>query len=125
MVQLEALDRSYASRVEAESAKSRVSLEDRLAGFQADLEARYKKQLETELSLYKTRELAKIRQDEQERYKAELAKVRENLKHAYQVKLEEAKKTEQDMMKKYRRKEQVMILWSVVMSVRETVPCSL
>ena len=104
---LEELDTSYARKAEEESAKCRVSLEDRLTSFQRDLEARYKQQLETELALHRSRELAQARQEERERLQEELAREKEALHHAHQMKLEEAKRAEQHMMEKYRRKEQV------------------
>lgn len=105
---LEELDISYARRAEEESVKCRSSVEDRLSAFQHDLEARYKQQLETELSLYRSKELARARQEEREQHREELAKEKSELHHTHQLKLEEVKKSEQRMMEKYRRKEQVL-----------------
>lgn len=105
---LQELDVSYARRAEEESMKCRYSVEDRLSEFQRDLEIRCKQQLETELSLYRSKELAKAKQEERDRYREELAKEKSVLHHAHQLKLEEVKKSEQHMMEKYRRKEQVL-----------------
>ena len=87
--------------------KCQLSLEDRLSGFQRDLEARYKQQLETEMYLYRNRVLAKARQEERDRFREELAKERADLNRTHQAKLEDMKKTEQRLVEKYRRKEQV------------------
>ncbi len=106
---MEELDTSYARRAEEESAKCQLSLEDRLSAFQRDLEARYKRQLETELTLYRSRELAKARLEERQRYQEELAKEKEVVYHAHQVRMEEVRKSEQRIMEKYRRKEQVSL----------------
>lgn len=104
---LEELDISYARRAEEESIKCQLSLEDRLSAFQRDLEARYKQQLESELALHCNRELVKARQEERDRYQEELGKIKENLRHMHQLRLEDVKKSEQCMIEKYRRKEQV------------------
>ena len=104
---LEELDVSYARKAQEESVKCRHSMEDRLLGFQHDLEARYKQHLDAELDLYRSKELARARQEERDRCRGELAKERADLHQAHQVKLEAIRKSEQDMMEKYRRKEQV------------------
>lgn len=104
---LEELDVSYARRAEEESMKCRFSVEDRLSTFQRDLEARYKQQLETELSLYRSKELARARQDTKEQLREELAKEKAESHHAHQLKLKDVTKSEQRMVEKYRRKEQV------------------
>lgn len=104
---LEELDISYARKAKEESVKCQFSLEDKLRTFQRDLEARYKQQLETELGLYRSRELAKARQEERDRYREELAKERADLHYVHQLRLEDVKKSEQRMVEKYRRKEQV------------------
>lgn len=106
---LEELDISYARRAEEESMKCRSSVEDRLSAFQLDLEAKYKRQLETELGLYRSKELARARQEERDRYREELAKEKSDLHRAHQLKLEDVKKSEQRMMEKYRQKEQVYL----------------
>ena len=100
---------TYARKAEEESLKCQASLDDRLLTLQRDLEARYKHQLESELTLYQTRELAKVRQEERDRYREELAREREGLQQVHQLKLEEVKRSEQHMLEKYRRKEQVSL----------------
>ena len=82
--------------------------------FQRDLEAQYKSQLETELSLYKSRELAKVRMEEREKYQQELASERVGATVAHQKKIEELRKTEQQMMDRYRKKEQVSYSYSTL-----------
>jgi oral-facial-digital syndrome 1 protein len=106
---LEELDISYARRAEEESVKCQLSVEDRLLSFQRDLEVRYKQQLETELELYRSRELAKVRQEERDRHREELAKEKSDLQCAHQLKLEEVRKSEQRLVEKYRMKEQVLM----------------
>ena len=105
---MEELDASYARRTEEECIKCQFSLEDRLLAFRQDLEARYKQQLETELTLYRSRELSRLRQEERESYRQQMAKERADLNHVHQLKLEEARKAEHRMEEKYRRKEQVV-----------------
>ncbi len=75
--------------------------------FQRDLEAQHKHQLETELSLYKNRELAKVKIEERERYQRELTGERLEITLAHQKKIEELRKLEQQMLERYRKKEQV------------------
>lgn len=106
---LEALDQSYAYKAEQESQKSQASLEDRLASFQSDLETRYKRQFEAEMMLYRTRELAKVREEEREKYQRELSKEKDEMHRNYQLRLEETRKSEQRVMERYRMKEQVSI----------------
>ncbi len=75
--------------------------------FQRDLEAQHKHQLETELSLYKSRELAKVKIEERERYQRELTGERLEITLTHQKKIEELRKLEQQMLERYRKKEQV------------------
>lgn len=75
--------------------------------FQRDLEAQHKLQLETELSLYKSRELAKVRMEEREKCQRELTGERLQITLAHQKKIEELRKMEQQMLERYRKKEQV------------------
>ena len=105
--QLQALDQSYAQKAEEQRLRTQQNLEERLSTFQRDLEAQYKSQLETELSLYKSRELAKVRMEEREKYQQELASERVEATVAHQKKIEELRRTEQQMMDRYRKKEQV------------------
>lgn len=104
---LEALEEVYARKVEEETMKCEQSLEDRLAAVQNDLKTRYKRQLETEMSLYQARELAKVRREEREKYHNELAKEKEELQHAYHLRLENVKKSENSLAEMYHRKEKV------------------
>lgn len=101
------MDITYARKAEEESIKCQATLEDRLLALQRDLEARYKHQLESELALYRNREIAKVRQEERDGHREELAKEKESLHCQHQLRLEEGKKSEQRMTEKYRRKEQV------------------
>ena len=104
---MEALDQSYARKAEEATVKNQLSLEDRLTAFQRDLEARYKRQLETEMADYRRRELAKVRQEEMDKHRAEMNKEREELHRNHQLRLEEARKSEQQMMERYHMKEKV------------------
>ena len=79
---------------------------------QKDLEAHYKKQLQTEMELFQMRELAKMRQEEKERYRSELAKDREELQQVYHLRLESVKRLEKNNAEAYRRKEKVCV-WTV------------
>lgn len=99
---------SYARRAEEESMKSHLSLESRLEAFQRELEARYKQQLESELALHRNREIARARQEERDRCREELSKEKEDLYRTHRLRLEEVRKSEQNMIEKYHRKEQVL-----------------
>ena len=101
------MDQTYARKAEEEATKCQLALEDRLSMLQHELEARYKDKLDSELTLHRNRELVKVRLEERERYQQELAKERQTLQHMHQLKLDEMKKSEQRMLEKYRRKEQV------------------
>ena len=104
---LEALDEVYARKVEEEALKCTASLEDRLATVQTDLEACYKSRLDTEMSLYQERELAKVRREERDRYHDKLDKEKEELQNAYHLRLENVKKSEKNLAEIYHRKEMV------------------
>ena len=104
---LDELDASYARKAEEESIKCMLSLEDRLSTLQCDLEARYKQQLEEEMTLYRSRELARVREEERDRYQGKMTKEKQDLHHIHQLKLDDAKKAEQRLVEKYHRKEQV------------------
>jgi len=106
---LEQLDISYARKAEEESARSQQSIEDRLLALQRDLEARYKQRLEAEISQFRSRELAKVRQKEKEQYQQEIEKEKAELHCRHQLRLDEVKRSEQQLMEKYHRKEQVRI----------------
>lgn len=104
---LQALDQSYAQKAEEQNLRTQQNLEERLLTFQRELETQHKHQLETELSLYKNRELVKVRMEEREKYQRELAEQRHNTTMAHQKKIEELRKTEHQMLERYRKKEQV------------------
>lgn len=108
---LDELDASYARKAEEESMKCMLSLEDRLSTLQSDLEARYKQRLEEEMTLYRSRELARVKEEERDRYQDKMAKEKQDLYHIHQLKLDDAKKAEQRLIEKYRRKEQVCVSW--------------
>lgn len=105
---MEALEEVYARKVEQETSKCQASLEDRLATVQSDLAAHYKRQLQTEMSLFQARELAKMRREEKEIYHNELAKEKQEFEHAYHLRLENVKKSEQSTAERYHRKEKVI-----------------
>ena len=107
--QLQALDRSYAQKAEQHSVRCQQNLEERLLTFQRDLETQYKKQLETELSLYRTRELVKMRLEERERYQGDLTRERTEMVQNHQKKIDELRKSEMQMLERFRKKEQVII----------------
>ena len=92
---------------EAEQNRYRVSLDERLGVVQKELEGHYKKQLQTEMELFEVRELARVRQEEQERHVSQLAREREELQRVYHLRLDSVKKSEKNNMEMYRRKEKV------------------
>lgn len=104
---MHALDQSYARKADEENAKSQRNVEERLLCYQRDLEARHKHQLDTELSLYKSRELVKVRGEERDKYQRELAAVKLEATVAHQKQVQELRKLEQQMLERYRKKEQV------------------
>ena len=105
--QLEALENAYAKRAEEESQRYHQSLEDRLTEYQRDLEARYKEQLDTEMSLFQTKELAKTRLEERERYQQEALREKEEAQLKLQRKLDELRRSELQLKEQYCKKEQV------------------
>ena len=107
MARLQALDESYAGRVEEEGRRHQQSLEERMAAFQRETEARYRGQLETEMAHFRERELARMRQEERARGQEELSRERAELHHAHQQKLEAVRRMEQESLLRLRRKEQV------------------
>ena len=107
VARLQALDESYAGRVEEEGRRHQRSLEERMAAFQHEAEARYRGQLETEMAHFREGELARVRQGERERGQEELTRERAELHHAHQQKLEAVRRLEQETLLRLRRKEQV------------------
>ena len=105
--QLKVLDQSYAQKAEQHSVRCQQNLEERLSAFQRELEAQYKNQLETELSLYRTRELAKMRLEEREKYQEDLTKEKMEMVQNHQKKIDELRKSEVQMLERFRKKEQV------------------
>ena len=110
--QLKALDHSYAQKAKEETEKVNHSMLERIGLIQSELEARYTKQLETELSLYRARELAKVRLEEREKYLEEMAREKTQLNQHYQRKIDELRRNEQHIVDQYRLKEQVSELTS-------------
>ncbi len=102
------MDQSYAKKAEEENAKTQQNIEERLLCYQRDLETQHKHQLHTEVALYKNREVAKVRTEEREKYQQELAGERLQATVAHQKQIQEMKKMEQQMLERYRKKEQVI-----------------
>ena len=105
--QLEALESAYARKAEEESQRYHQSIEDRLSEYQRDLEARYKEQLKTEMSLFQVKEVAKARQEEREKCRQEAAREKEEAHLKLQRKLDELRRNELQLKEQYCRKEQV------------------
>lgn len=105
--QLQALENAYARKAEEETQKYQQSLDDRLSEYQRDLEARYKKQLETEMNLFQTKELVKARLEERERYQREALKEREEAQQKHQHRLDDLRRNELQLKERYCKKEQV------------------
>ena len=106
--QLQALENAYARKAEEETQKYQKSLEDRLSEYQRDLEARYKTQLETEMNLFRSRELVKARLEEREKYQREILREKEEAQLKHQQKMDDLRRSELQMKERYCRKEQVM-----------------
>ncbi len=109
-----ALDQCYGQKAQEENAKTKRNREERLLCYQQELEAQYKHQLETELSLYKSRELARVRNEERDRYQKELAAERLEATVAHQKQVQELRNMEQQMLERYRKKEQVSCYYSIM-----------
>ena len=104
---MEALEEEYTRKVEEETTRCQLSLEERLAAVQSELKIQYKQQLENEMTLYQERELAKMRREEREKYQNELESGKEKLQCSYHLRLENVKKSEQGLVERYRKKEMV------------------
>lgn len=104
---LQALDESYANKVEEETRRSEQALEERMAVFQRDCEGQHRRQLEAEMVHFRERELARMREEERERCESEMRRVREELLGAHRQKLEAVRKMEVETLERLRRKEQV------------------
>jgi len=107
--QLRALDQSYALKAEEQQLQTQQRLDERLLSFQREVEAQHRAQLDSELALYKSRELAKLRSEERERYQSQLLNERLEMTTAHQRKIEDLRKTEQQLIERYRNKEQVCL----------------
>lgn len=108
--QLEALENAYAKKAEEESQRYHQSIEDRLSEYQRDLDARYKEQLKTEMSLFQVRELAKARLEEREKCREEAAREKEEGHLKLQRKLNELRRSELQLKEQYCKKEQVGVV---------------
>ena len=106
--QLQALENAYTRKVEEETRKYQQSREDQLSEYQRDLEARYKKQLETEMNLFRTKELVKARLEEREKYQKEVLREKEEAQQKYQRRLDDLRRSELQLKERYCKKEQVM-----------------
>lgn len=110
---MKALDQSYALKVEQQSIKHQQNFEERLLALQRDLEGQYKRQLATELSLCQSRDVARMKLEERERYQKDLARERAQMSEEHQKKMSELRRSEVQMMERFRKKEQASLSFSV------------